>query len=772
MKKDKYLPETIGIFTKSKNAAKHLQQKNVDMDIFTAIFLSNLSLGCRITFSNKNLLQDLLQRSFEKINDRKPKNVVNKIGFTPKVKDFLLECERMSFEDFGLDYVAPEVILLNLLNPDFATRIFQETFINEQGEYNELASNLIFKISGYLKDCPMDVLDLLGVGAEEKEEEINHNFLDMFADNPVLSQFAENLNLKASSGDFEKIIDFDNKIQELATILCRKKKPNAILVGPAGTGKTSIVEGLAASIVRSEAPELLSNKVIYSLSLSSMVAGTEFRGQFEKRLEQFIKEIKKYENVILFIDEVHTLVGAGGSSSNSLEASNILKPELARGTISCIGATTVNEYTNTIKKDSALDRRFERVTVREPSSFQMKQIVPQLIEYYEQFHNVKYGPSFIDNVLVYCEQFLPHKNYPDKAVDVIDHCGAQTKVKFWEMDEDMQVMKKAILDQDIHPDEQSHLLEEFEERFAKWVKDQDNEAPEVGLEELKTFFQTKENPLNKVSVVSNSFDLVRKNFVGNRKIINSFEEKLLFSNFKLNDSNSGVPIFCINGSKDSGKSSFSKVFKESLEQEGVTVFSYNGIHFSDDHAPWKISAYTRNNTSLAEKIIMEPNSVIIIDDFHKISKRAEPLFMEIFKEGRVRIDSGDVADFTNCKFFLTSDSVDSQKSMGFHGSKANNTSSVIEEHLTKHFVFNEFLEPLSKKDIRRILWKKIKILQNQMNLNNIKLSYNFKFLKQFVDKHFAADKVADFDNAFEAHIRTYVFRQMMANKSTIELKTC
>jgi ATP-dependent Clp protease ATP-binding subunit ClpA len=200
-----------------------------------------------------------------------------------------------------------------------------------------------------------------------------------------------------------------------------------------GQAKHHLVEGLASKIVAGDAPELIANKVIYSVSLSSMVAGTEYRGQFEKRLEDFVNEAKKYTNLILFIDEVHTLIGAGGATNNSLEASNILKPELARGTISCIGATTVNEYTNTIKKDTALDRRFERVIIREPSKFQMEEILPTIVSYYEDFHGVEYSDNFLNNIIDYCEKYIPNKFYPDKAIDIIDHCGAQAKVSFWHL---------------------------------------------------------------------------------------------------------------------------------------------------------------------------------------------------------------------------------------------------------------------------------------------------------------------------------------------------
>ena len=472
MQTDKYLKSTLGVFEKAKQEAQFLNLKSVDLDVFSAVFFDNMSLGCVMVIDDPQLIHELIEESFDKINNKTQHEFRENIQFTPKLKKFIDACENLALELFELDYVAPEVILLNLIAPDFATPILKKRFFNTDGSYNDLANDLIWKATCYLKDEDEEFLSMLK--ADSSNEALNLviqedlpdtelDILEMFSDNKILSEFGENLNIKAVNGDFDKVVDFDGKIDELATILCRKKKPNAILVGPAGTGKTSIVEGLAASIVEGKAPELLSNKVIYSVSLSSMVAGTQFRGQFEERLENFVNEAKKYENLILFIDEIHTLVGAGGSQENSLEASNILKPELARGTISCIGATTINEYTNTIKKDSALDRRFESVAVREPSKFQMKQIIPSIVEFYESFHKVQYSQEFLDNVLDYCERFMPNKCYPDKAVDVIDHCGAQAKVKFWKMDDELQDLKSQIVNKE-ESEYQIELFAEFQDK--------------------------------------------------------------------------------------------------------------------------------------------------------------------------------------------------------------------------------------------------------------------------------------------------------------------
>ncbi len=1165
MQLNKYLPETIFIFEKSKQLAQELEHKNVGVDLFAATFLSHLSLGCLTIIRDHSMLSGLIKESIELVNKKQGKQQNKKIGFTPKLRKFIESCEEVSFEIFGLDYVAPEIIFVNLMSPEFATPVFKKTFFDLNGNYNELADGIIYRTTAYLKDEENELFSMNPFVQKKEEFEMNEEthseLLDMFSENEVLSQFAENLNIKAAQGYFDKVVDFDGKIEELATILCRKKKPNAILVGPAGTGKclgfgtkvlmhngsykevqdicvgdlvmgvdsqpqpvlslgrgrdqmykieqkkgqdyivnsehilslrhsttgkivnisvkdyltksnnfknlhkgwktavdfpqqdtivdpyfwglylgdgttsnpsitnidpelveyiqefrhynflsdavfndttyslaskqkytvelhdtkqqlvcfnsfleaaqyiqssqklttsiknisrhifsaangeaataygcrwkcckhqsivlqalqkfdfknkgkyiadefkynsrdnrlkllaglidsdghysrgcyeitqknqklandivflanslgfyasckekqatmrredssiyqcvvyrivisghldqipckverkkalprkqkknvlntginitplgednyygftiggdhlfiledftvthnTSIVEGLALSIVNSKAPELLANKVIYSLSLSSMVAGTQYRGQFEERLEKFINEAKKYENLILFIDEIHTLVGAGGSQENSLEASNILKPELARGTISCIGATTVNEYTHTIKKDSALDRRFERVAVREPSKFQMKEILPTIVEYYEQFHRVKYSQDFLDNVIDYCERFMPNKCYPDKAVDVIDHCGAQTKVKYWNMDGDIQQLKDKIFNDENEESNKEALFEEFESKFFEWSLEKRQQSAEVTLEQLKAFFYKKENPLNNSIVLNAFFEQLKHNFVGNKASIKELKDALVLSNFGFDSSDGGLPIFCINGTKYSGKSMFVKTLQNSLQRSGANVLYYNGVHFSDFYANYKIVPERHNNTSLCEKVLMHPNSIIIIDDFHKVHESTYTLFAEIFKEGKIQMLSGDIADFSNCKFFLTGDAK-SVKSMGFGGDKEK-PQPMIPTDISKYFTVNTFFGELNKKDLRRVLWSKLQAMHTGFKIKDVELIVDFKFIKSFVDNlPSEGNKIQILNERFEAQIKNKVASQILNGQQKILLK--
>lgn len=751
-----FTPEIQGVIENSKSLTKMLHRNNVDIDILFHCFINELSLSCSNILEKYGLLESLQKESHKLINEKK-KTKKFSTNFDKKTTEFLQNCEKTCTNLFGLDYIPPEILLINFFNPVTYPKVVEQ--IATEDLFNAIVGDVTFFIQDY---NPEENTNL----SPQNEDDDEANYLDMFDENPILSQFAENLNVKALNNKFDKIVDFDNKIPEIATILCRKKKPNAILVGPAGTGKTSLVEGLASKIVNGEAPELIANKVIYSLSLSSMVAGTQYRGQFEERLEKFVNEVKKYENIILFIDEIHTLVGAGGTTENSLEASNILKPELARGTISCIGATTINEYTNTIKKDSALDRRFERVTIKEPSKFQMKEILPSITEYYEEFHGVEYTEEFIDNVIDYCEKYTPNKFYPDKAIDVIDHCGAQSKINFWKIDPDIKNLQNKILNS-IQSGESHHdLMDEMNTQLQVWSEKMMEESPKVTLQHLKEFYSKKENPLCKSKTLESLVSNLSKTFVGHRRVLKDLQKEIILSNYGLKKKQASAPnIYCLSGGSSTGKTFFTSLMKNHLEKSGVNILTYNGVHFSDDFAPHKILSERNNNTSLCEKINIHPNSIIIIDDFHKVHPSAQTLFAQIFKEGRLQMNNGDIADFSNCKIFLTSSVVQS-KSMGFNSELEAPTSAVFEE-LKQYFDCEIFLHKLNQRDIRRVLWQKLNDIKSSLKLNCVNLNFQFDFIKNFCLNISTLDQL---DNQIETKINKHITDQLLANKSEIILE--
>ena len=754
----KFTSDLNAVIKDARKMALDLHRSSVDLDIFFDCFIKNLSLSCSILLRKLDLEEDLLIQSSIEIRKKRSTKLVGS-ELNKDVAKLFKNCSDSAVELFDLDYIPPEIVLLNLFNPETSPKAIQKA------SRPDSFSNIVEEITLFIQDS-FDEQD------SDKEidftfDDMDLNLIDMFEDNQILSQFAENLNLKAAQKGFGDIVDFDDKISEISTVLCRKKKPNAILVGPAGTGKTSLVEGLVSKIVDGDVPELIANKVIYSLSLSSMVAGTQYRGQFEERLEQFVNEVKKYSNIILFIDEIHTLVGAGGSMENSLEASNILKPELARGTISCIGATTINEYTNTIKKDSALDRRFERVMIKEPSKHQMREILPTITSYYEDFHGVEYTEEFVESIVDFCEKYTPNKYYPDKAIDVVDHCGAQAKINYWNLDPEIKSLQSEIIDNLETGDPYKDLMDYMNEKLEGWSDKMLEESPKVTMSHLKEFYVKKQNPLNKTDILESLTSHLSKTFVGHRKIIRQLKEEITISNYGFKNKKLASPsIFCFSGGSSTGKTYLCDLIKNNLEKSGANILSYNGVHFSDQFAPYKIISERNNNTSLCEKVSMNPNTVIIIDDFHKVHESAKTLFAQIFKEGRLQLNNGDVADFSNCKIFLTSSLVES-KAMGFQSGEEN-PESVVFSDLKQYFDCELFLHKLQGIDIRRVLWQKLKEIRSCLKTSGVYLKYDFNFIKGFTSN---IASLKDLESKLEKDLNKFMSNELLKGTDTVELKS-
>ena len=762
-------PHLEGVLEKSKNLSLILKRNGVDIDLFFHCFLNDLSQSCKSIFKNVAVSPEELLAESREVLSKKRVNKTPTTKIKTDVRKLLATAEGLAQENFELDYISPEIILLTFFDNDHCPKVLKKTYPTGEKEADSTVFAIITECSLAIKDFESTSSD----GVLELDTSTPDDWIDMFSKNEILSQFAENLNLKAANKEFDKIVDFDGKIDELATILCRKKKPNAILVGSAGTGKTSLVEGLAARIVSGDVPELIANKVIYSVSLSSMVAGTEYRGQFEKRLEDFVNEAKKYTNLILFIDEVHTLIGAGGATNNSLEASNILKPELARGTISCIGATTVNEYTNTIKKDTALDRRFERVVINEPSRFQMEEILPTIISYYEEFHDVEYSDNFLNNIIDYCEKYIPNKFYPDKAIDVIDHCGAQAKLNFWHITPSLKTIQEKTVEAALNPEkDHTKLLEKLNASLEKWTEGVCNNKPQVKLNHLKDFFNRKKNPLSNKKIINQIFKSLDESLVGQRELLEKLKDKIILSSvgIRKTDNFSTPDCFIVTGPEFSGRTYFADLLKDCLQKSGVNVLFYSGVHFADTFAPHKIATSQGNNTSICEKVLISPNSVIIIDDFHKVDATAVPLFNQIFKQGKFQMNNGEIADFTNCKIFLTSGISSSQSSMGFQGASSDKDNLLIHPDILSIMDECFSLKELDEKGLRRLLWMKLKRLKNRLKDNDIELEFDFHYLKRVV-KEIGPEKnkTKSLNNKIISEITPSVSKAILEGKKKIKL---
>lgn len=585
--------------------------------------------------------------------------------------------------------------------------------------------DVIILCDQYLNDDLQDV-ELFYNSLSEKEEDSlkslvqnlatrnNKIILNQYENDPILSSFGENLNIKARNGEFDNLIQFNDVLDELATILCKQKKPNAILIGPAGGGKTSNVELLAKKIYEGTAPELLLDKVIYTVNLSDMVAGTQYRGQFEQRLKDFTDRAKKCSNLILFIDEIHTLVGAGGSRDNELDASNILKPALARGEISCIGATTISEYNRVIKRDSALDRRFERIIVNAPSSFKMQEILPKIISFYEKFHNTKYSKEFVEDLIPMCEKYMPNRFYPDKAIDVIDYCGALAKVDFWRISPEIKELARKVEETN---DEK--YLHEFEDKMNDWGARVLLEESEVTIEVLRAFFNKKINFLFQQQNIPNLSEYLSEIMIGQKDAISEFIKKLKMSSFGLQalNPNKAPSVFCIHGERNNGRSFFCSSVANFIKMNNGLVLEYNGIEFDTSD---KVISADLDGNSLAQKVSISPNCVVIIDDFHKINDGECSIpFRQIFKEGRIRKKDGEISDFSNVVFIISTPSVESAN-LGFAGGTSQQEKAMISKEINEFVSYQIRLDNLTKESLKKITEDSMKRIKTNLAEKGVK----------------------------------------------------
>ncbi|HPS54214.1 MAG TPA: Clp protease N-terminal domain-containing protein, partial [Sedimentisphaerales bacterium] len=368
----------------------------------------------------KNLDVDIkkLRLEVEKYVKSGPDMVtMGKLPQTPRAKK-VIEYAIEEARALNHNYVGTEHILLGLLR-----------------EQEGIAAQVLMGLGLKLEDLRQEVLSLLGAGVEETPSDITMD-IDMNSSKskqqksktPALDSFGRDLTQLAIEGELDPVIGRQDEIERLIQILCRRTKNNPVLLGEAGVGKTAIVEGLSQQIIHKEVPEILRSKRVVVLDLAMMVAGTKYRGQFEERIKAVINEVKRAKNVILFVDELHTLVGAGGAEG-AIDASNVLKPALARGEVQCVGATTLDEYRKYIEKDSALERRFQTIIVDPPSKEETVDILKGLRDRYEAHHRVKFTDEALYQAVEFSTRYITGRCLPDKAIDVVDEAGARVRIK-------------------------------------------------------------------------------------------------------------------------------------------------------------------------------------------------------------------------------------------------------------------------------------------------------------------------------------------------------
>lgn len=559
----------------------------------------------------------------------------------------------------------------------------------------------------------------------------------------IVEELGVDLTKRANNNELDPVIGRDIELNRVIEILSRRTKNNPLLIGEAGVGKTAIAEELARRIVSGNVPMPLKNKRIISVDMACTVAGTKYRGEFEERIKKMVKELEDNDDVIIFIDEIHTLVGAGGAEG-AIDASNILKPALARGKLKLIGATTISEYKKFIEKDNALDRRFQKVFVEEPDKSNLKNILMNLKSIYEAYHGVKIEEKLIDKIIELSDRYIYDRCEPDKSIDILDEVC--TKVSLKEAKEEKEIIKlsdcitkiqreknNAIINQNY---DKAYSLKEYEEELQSKINKlkldymRKEKVKKVKLKDIVEVVSSKTKiPINEISkdyITSiNEIDkTLKENIIGQDEAINKLIDISKKIKLGIKDKNKSYSVlFC--GSTGTGKTYLSKLFAENLVGKN-NVIKLDMSEYSESISINKIigspAGYVGydDNKNILEEIRNKPYSVLILDEIEKAHKSVLNFFLNILDEGNCKDSSGKTVRFDNVLIIMTSNAYVSKSLMGFNKNTTNNS---LEDFFSKEFInrideivpFNKFTE----EDINKIIIKEANKCYKKYNSENI-----------------------------------------------------
>lgn len=561
---------------------------------------------------------------------------------------------------------------------------------------------------------------------------------------PILDTFSRDLNKLAREGKIDPVIGREVEIKRITQILSRKKKNNVVIVGEPGVGKSAIVEKLALSIVNNDCPIALANKRIVSLDLTALVAGTKYRGQFEERIRAILVELQDNPDVVLFIDELHTMIGAG-NSSGSMDAANILKPALSRGELQCIGATTFDEYQKHIEKDGALVRRFQKLILTEPNKEETIKILKNIKKTYETYHKVKYSDDVIETIVTLTERYMPEKQNPDKSIDVMDELGSSKKVSVQipeiieklnkEIDEISIRKLDGVKNQDYETaaklrDEEKLLKDQLETEKSNWENFRKNNFIPVSIDDVYDMISSMTTvPIQKLGVdeidkLINLEKTLNKKVIGQENAISIISKAIRRNRVGIKNQNKPIGTFMFLGSTGVGKTHIAKCIAEEIFGSKDNIIRIDMSEFMEKHNVSRLvgspPGYVGHDEGgqLTEKVKNNPFSVILFDEVEKAHKDVFNILLQILDEGHVTDSFGKKVNFKNTLIILTSNvgakkAVEFGGGVGFTSSDDNNNeavkSSIIQKSLKQQFN-PEFLNRID--DI---------IMFNSLNVDTLKI---------------------------------------------------
>ena len=663
---------------------------------------------------NQGITPENVLEEIENLIGRDDEKEITSLSFTPRTKR-IIENAFVEARKLDSEYIGTEHILIGIMREadSIAVRIMLDLGINPQKLYNEIVKVL--------------------------EEDENINMQDggsnknsgSYNSTPTLNQYGTDLTKEASMGKLDPVIGRKNEIERVVQILSRRTKNNPCLIGEPGVGKTAVVEGLAEKIVQGDIPELLKNKRVVTIDLSSMVAGAKYRGDFEERIKKALNEVKKAGDVILFIDEIHTIVGAG-SAEGAIDAANILKPLLARGEIQLIGATTLNEYRKYIEKDSALERRFSPVTVNEPTHEETVQILKGIRDKYEAHHNIKITDEAINSAVELSTRYINDRFLPDKAIDLIDEASSKIRLTSLEEPETIKELENKIQNMNQEKedavkiqkfekaaklrDEVNSLKEELEKEKNKWKNKKTKSIPKLTEEDIaKVIASWTGIPAAKITQdenkkLKNLDKELHKRVIGQNEAVEAVAKAIRRSRVGLKNPNRPIGSFLFLGPTGVGKTELSKALAESLFGTEDSIIRIDMSEFMEPHSVAKLigapPGYVGfdDGGQLTEKIRRKPYSVILFDEIEKAHPDVMNMLLQILEDGRLTDSQGRTVNFKNTVIIMTSNIgarlITEKKSLGFANSSDEDEAKEYED--IKKNVMAELKKELRPEFINRI----------------------------------------------------------------------
>jgi ATP-dependent Clp protease ATP-binding subunit ClpC len=605
------------------------------------------------------------------------------IPLTPRTKR-LVEVARMEARNLNHNYVAPEHLLLAIIREGegVAVAILQRIGVDIEKLRNELINNM-----GNGGNIP-DLQNVSGKGGKKSN-----------TNTPTLDQFGRDLTQMAREGKLDPVIGREKETERVIEILSRRTKNNPCLIGEPGVGKTAISEGLAQQVVEGNVPEILKDKRVVTLDLSSMVAGSKYRGEFEERLKKVMDDIRNAGNVILFIDELHTVIGAGGAEG-AIDASNILKPALARGELQTIGATTIDEYRKYIEKDSALERRFQPVMVGEPSMEESLLILKGLRDKYEAHHKVKITDEALDAAVSLSDRYIADRFLPDKAIDLMDEAAAKVRIKnltappgVKKLEDELEKIKKekeeAVNMQEFEKaakfrDKEVEIQEELNKSKGSWQSQTANDMPVVTAEDIASVVARWTNiPVTKLTERESERllhleEILHKRVVGQEEPINAVARAVRRARVGLKDPKRPIGSFIFLGPTGVGKTELSRALAEAMFGDENAMIRIDMSEYMEKHtvsrligSPPGYVGYDEGG-QLTEKVRRQPYSVVLFDEIEKAHPDVFNVLLQILEDGRLTDGKGKLVNFKNTIVIMTSNvgahTIKKQRTLGFAAS--------------------------------------------------------------------------------------------------------